>query len=140
MTPSPLLLAAALAGLAAPAAADVPMWFRTPSDNIHCMIANGEGVLFLDCEIREREAGALLGPRPADCELDWGNRFVLGEWGPGRMACAGDTVVYPGSPVIAYGETVQFGPFTCSSTQDGLDCRNVDGHGIFLSRARQEVY
>jgi hypothetical protein len=91
-----------LAGLvaAAPVTADVPMWFRTPSDNIHCLIYNPGGPLVLDCELRERNAGPPLLPRPADCDLDWGNRFALSESGGGYMVCHGDTVVQPGSMVL----------------------------------------
>lgn len=123
-----------------PAAADVPMWFRTPSDNIHCLIFNPGGPLVLDCELRERNAGPPLLPRPADCDLDWGNRFALSESGGGYMVCHGDTVQQPGSPVLPYGTRTQFGPFTCDSTREGLECRNEEGHGVFLSRAVQRVF
>jgi hypothetical protein len=133
-----LLLAALLP--AAPALADVPMSFRTPSDNIHCLIYNPGGPLVLDCELRQRDAGPPLLPRPVDCDLDWGNRFALSESGGGYMVCHGDTVVMPGSLVLPYGTVTRFGPFTCDSSESGLECRNDEGHGILLSRARQGVF
>ncbi len=104
------------------------------------MISNWDGRLQLDCELRERDAGPPLLPQPADCDLDWGNRFGLGESGGGYMACHGDTVVVPGSPVLPYGTATRFGPFTCESQTSGLTCRNDDGHGIFLSRAEQGIF
>lgn len=46
----------------------------------------------------------------------------------------------PGVDVAAYGETGRFGAISCTSSQKGLECRNRDGHGFFLSRARQVAY
>jgi hypothetical protein len=120
-------LAAALGGLAVPAWADVPMWFQTPSGNIHCMIFNPGGPLELQCELLERNAGAPILPRPADCDLDWGNRFAVVEGGGAGMACHGDTVANPDGLVLPYGTASQFGPFTCESQTTGLTCRNAEG-------------
>lgn len=134
------ILAGLLAVAAGGARADVPMWFHTPSGNIQCMIYNPGGPLILDCEVMEL-GGAPLMARPMGCEQDWGHRFALSEIGGGAwMQCAGDTVANPGGQVLPYGTVTQFGPFFCDSSQAGLQCRNEDGHGFFLSRARQEMF
>jgi hypothetical protein len=134
----PILLA--LLAAAAPAAADVSP-FRTPSGNIACTIWTGEGPPDLACAIFER-AGPLAAPQPADCPGPWGHRFVLLATGPVRMECGGpgprnDS---PGVDVAGYGVSADWGGISCASSREGLDCRNADGHGFFLSRARQSVF
>lgn len=129
----PLLL------LAAPARADTLIPFHTPSGNIHCMALVGEGGSLVDCEILETDAPPPL-PRPADCELDWGSRYLLGVRTRGEMACAGDTVRDPHGMVLPYGSSALFGEIACTSSERGLECRNPAGGGFVLSRARQELH
>ena len=56
------------------------------------------------------------------------------------MGCAGDTIANPRAPQAPYGETGHFGQIVCTSSRQGLECRNADKHGFFLSRARQSVF
>jgi len=54
--------------------------------------------------------------------------------GPSQPRCAGDTAYDQNAPVLAYGTGWARGGFTCASSEDGLLCRNQDGHGFTLSR------
>ena len=129
-----------LALLAGPALADTPSWFRTSSDNIHCLVDSAAEGVVVACEIREKASSEPLLPKPADCDLDWGSRFAVGPSGGGYMGCHGDTVQNPSALVLLYGQTGEFGPISCSSTEQGLECRNGEGHGFFLSRATQRIF
>jgi hypothetical protein len=84
---------------AGPASAD---GFRTPSDNIHCLAGHWEGGAELRCDIRSN--AAMLPHPPGNCELDWGNAFVVTRAPrPAERACVGDTVLDPDYPVLHYG-------------------------------------
>ncbi|GAB4348097.1 MAG: hypothetical protein Kow0026_02240 [Oricola sp.] len=129
-----LLLASAM-----PAAADV--WtFETPSENIQCTVGEDFDVESdLTCTIIER-SGPPAAPRPASCGGDWGHVFFMRETGPARLLCQKMYGGRDGFDRAEYGVTGEFGGFVCHSSRKGLDCRNRDGHGFFLSRARQAVY
>jgi hypothetical protein len=114
--------------------------FHTPSNNIHCMGIVSETGNAVDCELLQMDNTKPLLPQPADCDLDWGSRFAVGETGGGYMVCAGDTVRDPNGITLAYGKTFELRGLTCTSSEKGLDCRNGEGHGFFLSRARQELF
>jgi hypothetical protein len=118
-------------------AQDRPIGFLTPSKNIACQFFadNGQGVL--RCDIMKMDARPR---RPADCELDWGHAFEMSAKGAAGRICAGDTVMDPSLPVLAYGEVWQRGGFTCRSEQTGLTCFNAMQRGFSLARGKQEVF
>ena len=131
-----MILAAALA--ASPAIADVFM-FQTPSGNIVCSVGLEQGWSDIQCTIHERY-GPPAAPAPAGCPGPWGHNFEMAHRGPVTMSCG-----LSGSPggvgdVAGYGQTGEFGGITCVSSQQGLDCRNLDGHGFFLSRQTQSAF
>ena len=132
------LLAMALL-LAAPAGADV--WsFATPSNNIVCTVGEGFEGSDLTYTIHQK-GGTPPAPRPAGCNAGWGHVFFMRDRGYVEMWC--QTVAPSGTgaqSVADYGVTGQFGGFTCFSSRQGLECRNLDGHGFFLSRASQRVF
>ena len=43
-------------------------------------------------------------------------------------------------PKLAYGRSYSWRGIRCTSAATGLTCRNVSGHGFFLSRQRQRVF
>ncbi len=110
-------------------------FFQTPSGNIQCYA----GEDFVDCEIIESDVPPPL-PQPADCDLDWGSRFTVGDVGPGAMVCHGDTLRGQGYPVLGYGASLEVGAVTCSSEESGLTCLNRDGGGFTLSRRGQRLF
>lgn len=131
--------ACAPAALAGGSRADVYVAFRTPSGNIGCGYSKFEGeTAFLRCEVASH-----LRPVPArtqPCtEGVWGRAVGMQPTGAARGLCISDTVMEPGAPVLAYGRTWRRGGFTCTSRAAGLTCRNLSGHGWFLSRERSRL-
>jgi hypothetical protein len=128
-----------IALLAGPALADVSM-FRMPSGNVECAVGTGEAPSDITCVIFQRN-GAAAAPSPAGCADPWGHWFQMREQGRAQMGCGG-----PGTPRlgpehdVAYGASGDSSGISCLSSRDGLECRNADGHGFFLSRARQEIF
>jgi hypothetical protein len=125
-----LVLVAALA-LAAPAGAARPdEFFRTPSKNIRC----GYFAAVLRCDI----ATGLrpLPPKPATCDFDWGQTYVLQRSGRTTIGCVSDSVFSPTARVLTYGTTWRKGGLVCRSRATGLRCANASGHGFFMSRRR----
>lgn len=105
--------------------------FSSPSGNIGCAISKASGVR---CDIRER--GWSPPPKPASCELDWGQGLVVERRGRGSFVCAGDTVLGAQRP-LGYGDAIRRGRFRCKSLQSGMRCSNLrNGHGFKLSRQR----
>lgn len=113
--------------------------FRTPSDNIHCLAGDWGGTVELRCDIRSNAAD--IPPAPADCDLDWGNAFVVSAAGlPASRACVGDTVMDPAYPILHYGSKWEQHGFTCAVETDGVTCRNAHGNGFSLSKKSQKLY
>lgn len=127
-----------LAGISS-AAADV--WtFETPSENIQCTVGEDFGVESdISCTIIERH-GPPAAPRPASCDGDWGHIFFMRETGSVELLCEEMYRGRDGFDRAEYGVTGEFGGFVCHSSRKGLECRNRDGHGFFLSRAKQTVF
>jgi hypothetical protein len=118
--------------------------FRTPSNNIHCLIEewkadHGKPQSQLRCD-----AAQLTGPvppKPADCEFDWGQAFaVAGDGRSGQRLCASDTMMNPGYRVLPYSESWRRGGYTCQSETSGLTCVNGLGHGFALSKRTQRLF
>jgi hypothetical protein len=128
-----LALAAGVAALVVPAGAAAAVHFRTPSGNIGCYVDRS----YIRCDIGQTAAKAP--PQPASCELDYGNAFEMGRSGRPRRICHGDTVL-GARRVLAYGQTLRSGAFTCMSRPAGLTCRNAAGRGWFLSRERVRLF
>jgi hypothetical protein len=104
-----------------------PRYFQTPSRNIGCYLDSSQ----VRCDIRERSWSPP--PKPASCELDWGQGIVVGET-DAEFVCAGDTAL-GGKATLGYGQSAQRGPYLCESAQNGLTCTNTaSGHGFFLSK------
>lgn len=132
--PAVLTIAVLLASASGASAAG----FRTPTDNIHCMAGVWDGTAELRCDIRSNDAA--VPKRPADCDLDYGNAFVVtGAARRAIRACVGDTVMDPSNPVIDYGSTWKQHGFTCTVETAGVTCRNAHGNGFFLSRKKQTL-
>jgi len=133
-----VLLAPAGARAAATTAATTLTAFQTPSKHIACMYSRGGGQ---PAELRCDVAGVRTPPkRPASCALDYGTAFGLKATGRATRLCVGDTVLDPKAPVLAYGRTRHYGPFTCTAKTSGLRCTTRAGHGFALSRQTQKLF
>ncbi|NOE26089.1 DUF6636 domain-containing protein [Ruegeria sp. HKCCD6157] len=123
---------------ASPAVADV--WtFETPSENIQCSVGESADSSDIQCTIIEKYGPPAM-PRPANCQTDWGHDFLMFDTGPVELLCQPLNRSRDGFDRAEYGVTGRFGGFTCTSSTKGLECRNLDGHGFFLSRAVQQVF
>ncbi len=118
-------------------ATDVTL-FESPSGNIACMLAEGEGN-WASCEIADFVPS--FTQRPADCDLDWGHMFTILAGAEGAILdCAGDTLRGNESQVLDYGQSITGGSVTCRSERAGMLCENSEGHGFRLSRNLQSVF
>jgi hypothetical protein len=127
----------------APALADVDA-FTTPSGNIECDAGIGDGIPSdINCRICER-SGPPPTPPLAKCGETLGYEFSMHEYGAVIAKCGlpapPPTSRSPGNNAVKYGDTVKFGRIVCRSSTSGLECRNADGHGFFLSRGRQAIF
>jgi len=110
--------------------------FQTPSRNIVCGGYTGSQPAWLRCDI---SSGLRPKPsRPKGCEFDFAGTLTLTAKGRAAIGCVSDAVLPNPTKahVLAYGKTWRYGPFKCRSTRKGLTCRNLKGHGFFLSRER----
>jgi hypothetical protein len=114
--------------------------FKTPSGNILCGYRDVDGTQAVRCDILERADPDPVLPMPADCDLDWGNMFVVGRSGAAGLECAGDLAADPASPVLGYGEVTKHFGITCMSDQAGLTCINEEGKGFTLSKKAQKLF
>ena len=132
-----VLVAASLLLIAPGAHAQDLIGFQSPSKNIACQFYDNDGPL-LRCDIGETSTQPPSQPR--DCPLEWGHSFEMSPRGGASRICAGDTVMDPRLPLLAYGEVWQRAGFTCRSEQTGLTCFNVMQHGFALSRSEQRLF
>ncbi len=109
--------------------------FVMPSGNIGCIYTPRGGT-----DIYEPVDGGpeiscdRIAPRYVNITLGSKGPAVLTE-NPGEQGCCG------GDNTLAYGDTVKFEGFTCSSSDAGLVCETPDKkHGLCLSRTRTLHY
>jgi uncharacterized protein DUF6636 len=122
-------------GLAGPSAA-IPTkcvhglhQFQSPSGNIGCEIARR----VVRCDIKSR--AWTPPPKPANCDLDYGQGLAVGRHGKGSFVCAGDTALDPSAHKLRYGRSIRDARMRCVSKRTGMRCANHrTGHGFFLSR------
>ena len=115
-----------------------------PSGNIRCdarVESEKDKNASMRCFIHEMAGPDLPRPKWAMCDWDGGHSFSLARKGPGRLASFCDAQEPPSSVVtLEYGIGWTDGPFTCLSSLIGLLCTNSAGHGLFLSRERQDGF
>jgi len=127
--PSPGLAVAAAAcvALAAPttAQANHPQSFRTPTGKIQCAYFAIDEAVQIRCDL------LFLNDRAV----------VLKTSGKARKIVATDTVSSPSAKTLAYGTSIRYGSFTCTSRTTGLTCTSRrTGHGFTVSRESQKVF
>ncbi len=121
-----------------PAQADV--WtFETPSENIQCSVGEGHEFSDIECTLNAYNSAPFI-PRPDWCQYDWGHTFRMKDRGHVEMVCKPHRPHTGGFHRADYGVEGKFGGFTCFSSTSGLECRNLDGHGFFLSRGQQTLF
>ena len=110
-----------------------PEAFRSPTGNIGCYLT----AEVARCDIAERSWEPP--PRPASCDLDWGQGIELDGTGP-YFICAGDTTL-GADTVLEYGSSAQRGPLYCESADTGMTCIHTGtGSGFSLSRGGYRLF
>ncbi len=135
-----VLIVGLWAAIGRPAEADELQFFHTPSGNIHCLAWSASDSTGVACDIMQVTKRTVRIPQPADCEFDWGNRFEVRVRGQAELVCYSDALISEDSRTLKYGTSLTFKGITCESRTDGLECRNRQGHGFFLSKARQALF
>lgn len=113
--------------------------FETPSQNIQCSVAEEADFSNLRCTIIHRE-GPPAQPKPSFCHSGWGHVLEMRDRGPALMNCASPEISSRGQKIVGYGTQSEFGGIKCHSSNTGLECRNRDGNGFFLSRRSQRIF
>jgi hypothetical protein len=130
---------ALLAMAAVPAAARLSQ-FRSPSNNIGCIMDWTAKHSYVRCDARNHSWKVTR--RPAGCprDIDFGQGFEVGRTSRrGHVVCAGDTALGAGKH-LRYGHAISHGGLKCISERSGMTCRNRGGHGFFISRARYRLF
>jgi hypothetical protein len=108
--------------------------FTTPSKNIGCFV----GADAARCDIVRKSWKPP--PKPAGCDLDYGNGLTVEAGEKATVVCAGDTVL-GAKEILPYGEAVKVGSFVCESQNSGVRCRNDDsGHGFTIAREKFTLF
>jgi hypothetical protein len=130
LTVAVVLATAASTSSASPSAKFPKLFpFQSPSGNIGCYLDKKA----VRCDIREHTWPTP--PKPADCDVDYGQGVAVGQHGRAGYVCAGDTALDPSSPVLNYGDRISKGNIRCASKTKGMRCVNLDTKdGFFLSR------
>jgi len=115
---------------------DSPFFFDSPSHNIGCVMATGEGE-HVRCDVLRYT----YTPPPSveECPVDYGYTLRLRPGEPGYFGCSGDYVGGAG-PVLEYGTGARVGSVTCVSASEGITCTEDDGHGFFISREAYRLF
>jgi hypothetical protein len=135
MRPLLILFALLVIGTDTAHAQSDPAGFQSPSKNISCAFFVDGARNFIRCDIAVMDVKP---KRPADCQLEYGQAFLMYSKGAAERICYGDALT--DKPLVAYGEAWQHGGFTCTAEQTGVTCLNADRHGFSLSRAKQELF
>ncbi len=119
-------------------AADELHAFRSPTGNVSCLFALGDSAE-VRCDLTELNRSFTT--PPADCDLEWGDSFSIGEMSKrGSLVCHGDTVIDPQAQVLEYGSTLGYFGIVCTSAKTGMSCVNNQGHGFSVARKLQSVF
>jgi hypothetical protein len=122
-------------------AADEIEEFLSPSKNIVCSFSDYENVQGVRCDIINHADLPPVLPMPADCDLDWGNMFIVSKTGKAGLECAGDLAGNPETAkTLNYGDVISHYGITCQSEKAGMTCINREGHGFIVSRAKQKLF
>lgn len=107
--------------------------FVTPSGNIACVIEPET----VRCDVRQHDWSPP--PKPADCDLDYGDSVALDRSGP-RFGCHGDTL-FGAQTTVPYGTQLRQGSISCDVTEEGVTCRDAQTRqGFSVSRASYRFF
>lgn len=137
-------------------------FFETPSRNIYC-VYSGPNSNYphsnVECEIRQftpsfdlsytKERWSGCYPLNTPCTPDNFDRYFVGaksSVGDNSCGCMdiANCIDVPAAcqevETLEYGKSFRRGGIECRSEKEGLTCKNSEGHGFFLSKAKQSVF
>ncbi|NNH72945.1 hypothetical protein HLB23_24315 [Nocardia uniformis] len=115
-----------------------PVQFQSPSENVACQIAPDGPEAGVRCDAQEF---TYIPPDPAGCaDPGYGRTITLTQTSAG-FVCTPDTLSAPERPILPLGETKTAGPYTCTSEDDGIACRDnrPGGHRFKITRDAYEL-
>ncbi|MCV7315191.1 hypothetical protein H7J77_06515 [Mycolicibacillus parakoreensis] len=110
--------------------------FQSPDGNIACYAIEK----YVQCDITERDWSA---PRPADCATPngYGAGIVMSSGGEPELVCGGGIFGNPArADTLGYGQTYSMSNYHCDSSEAGITCVNVIGHGFMIGRAAYRLF
>ena len=125
-------------------------YFKTPSASVYCDYLYGGRIRpqyrYVRCGFKSKLSPQEAKPK-GGCPMDTdyvGNRMILMAKGRGQTEpCAGDAGPF-GNPkaavAIPYGHTWHGGPFSCTSSKQGMACKSTSGHGFALAKTGWRVF
>jgi hypothetical protein len=123
--------------------------FRSPSGNVNCLgqAAYAGSPAFVSCLVKASTWPSKR-PKPAGCDVDWDPQTIsLGNRKVSVGSCRGDIgplCIDPADPcfTLAYGRSVDIGPFRCTSAASGVTCRyrTTPRVGFLIARERYVLY
>ncbi|NKY27774.1 hypothetical protein [Nocardia gamkensis] len=123
-----------------PASAPQPVRFQSKSTNLSCVVTF-EAPATVRCD-----ADKILyqpPPAPPDCNQPrFGHSIMLSAGGGAHFPCVSDSLIDHTLPVLEYGTSRSYGPFTCDSDRyRGITCRDrTTGWGFRIERDSFELY
>jgi Family of unknown function (DUF6636) len=125
-------------------------YLKTPSGSVYCDYLYGGETFptyrYVRCGFKGKLSPQEAKPKggcPKDTDYV-GNRMEVLAKGRGQTEpCAGDAGPF-GNPkaavAIPYGQTWHGGPFSCTSSKQGMRCKRRDGHGFYLAKTGWRVF
>jgi hypothetical protein len=123
--------------------------FKSPSGNVNCLgqAAYAGSPAFVSCLVKASTWPSKR-PKPAGCDVDWDPQTIsLGNRKVSVGSCRGDIgplCIDPADPcfTLAYGRSVDIGPFRCTSAASGVTCRyrTTPRVGFLIARERYALY
>jgi hypothetical protein len=123
--------------------------FKSPSGNVNCLgqAAYAGTPAFVSCLVKASTWPSKR-PKPAGCDVDWDPQTIsLGNRKVSVGSCRGDIgplCIDPADPcfTLAYGRSVDIGPFRCTSAASGVTCRyrTTPRVGFLIARERYVLY
>jgi hypothetical protein len=125
-----------------PAPPAPPVAFQSPSHNLACRITTGSPSPNVRCDAHIARFTAPP-PRPLHCDQStYGHTLGLMAGAPtATFLCPPDSLINDDLPVLDYGDDKTVGDFECSSSTDGITCRDTTtNHGFHIERDSYSLF
>lgn len=110
-------------------------------EQVECQIQNPT---YAKPKLRAQDKAANeLAPTATACQdgLPYSDYLILSATGTAVWTCHSEPIVpLDQHQTLAYGKSWSKGGLSCSSSPNGIKCRNKAGHGFELSRSRYKLF